>query len=191
MSMIAAPVSPDVSKLFKNISVPGKRDPSNHITMLHLGGELDIKVAIKILPLVLAITEKQQPFTVSCSEIICFPGGDDGFPIVGKLESKELVSLQKKIKKEFEGAKIKFSDKYPIYKPHVTLSYSPDKIDDFKISKTEWQVNEIALFCGSHEGGEKLYVQFPFSIKKMKKSAQCVDDIVCIWANKIILKTIR
>ena len=184
MSMIATPVSSDVGRLFSGLDIPGSRDPSDHITMIHMGDELPIKNILKILPVILAITEKQVPFTVSCSEIICFPEGKHGFPIVGKIESKELVTLQKKIKKHLEMQKIKFSDTYPIYRPHITLSYSPDKIDDFKISKTEWQVNEICLYCGDSDN-EKLYVSFLFNVKRLKKSAAYVNDFVKIWSNKI------
>jgi len=93
--------------------------------------------------------------------------------------------LRKKLKVALEDGGVKFKDKYPTYKPHITLSYADEKIKDFKISKTEWQVNEIALYCGDAGGSEKLYVSFPFAIKTAKKSAYYVNEFIKYWSTKI------
>lgn len=180
MAMIAIPVPHDVGRLFRSIDVPGNRDPSDHITLLYFGDDLSMKTIVKAIPLVYDIVSKMNPFLISTKKIETFPKGDKGYPIIAPIESEQLQDLHSKLKKSFKSHGISFSNKFPEYKPHLTLGYDKKK---FKVSlpKTQWQVNEVALYGGdTHD--EKLYVSFPFNLDvPMKKSANYILQLSQIY----------
>lgn len=173
MSMIAVPISDNISRMFREIKVSGVRDPSDHITMFYMGDEFPINKIIKSIEPIFEITKSQKPFLVSCEEIISFPEGKKGFPVVGKIESDELKKLRNKIKKALDKNKIEYDNKFPKYNPHITLSYSEEE-QSFKIPKIEFLINEIAFF-GGDEDKERIYISFPLSLNKIKKSAEYIE----------------
>jgi 2'-5' RNA ligase len=176
MAMIAIPLSLDISRLFREVEIDslGARDASDHITMFYLGDEIPIKKLVKIIPIVFDITSKTKPFSASCSKIISFPEGKKGFPIIGEVKSSELLKFREQIKKEFKKNKIKFDEKFPEYKPHVTLGYSKTKPSSIKFSKTNWSITQVGLY-GGDEADSKFFVNFPFTLgieKKVEKYAK-------------------
>lgn len=183
--MIAIPVPHDVGRLFRSVDVPGERDPSDHITLFYLGDDVPLKTIIKAIEPTFKVTSDTKPFTVSSSKITTFKKGDDGYPVIARLDSKELHEFHSKLKRALKKEKVNFSDKYPEYKPHVTLGYCHDeKIDDIKIDKVSWLVDEIAIYGGdSHD--ERIYISFPLNLNILKKSSSYIFSIVSTWKNKV------
>lgn len=179
MSMLAVPISSDISRLFREVEAEGNREPSDHITMIYFGDDMSIKDITKVIPIIHEITQDLRPFTASTKKITTFPKGEYGYPIIAPIDCKGLVQLQDDLKKEFKKNKIKFSDKYPEYNPHITLGYYKRKTKNMKFPKVEFQINEIALF-GGNEGKERLYVSFPFSLG-IEKKAGYVGRLVDEW----------
>jgi len=177
MAMIAVPVPYEVGRLFRSIEVDGQRDQSDHITMLYLGDDVKIDTIAKMVPLIFDITSKQDPFLASCKKITTFPKGDNGYPIISLVDAPQLHDIQKKLKRVLDRKGIKYSDKYPEYKPHVTLGYHKKKTKNIAFPKTQWQINEIAIYGGNNHD-EKVYVSFPLSLKvPVKKSADYIFQL--------------
>ncbi|NJO18733.1 MAG: 2'-5' RNA ligase family protein [Thioploca sp.] len=176
MAMISLQIPNDIGRMFKEIDIPGKRDATDHITLFYLGDEIDIKKVIKIIPVIFEAVNGMGPFSVSCNKITTFPMGKNGYPVIGEIKSPELIKLRNKLKKLFDKNKIKYDNKFPEYKPHLTLSYSEDEVDDIKLKNFDWKVSSISLY-GGDVSDTRLFVNFPFSLE-IKKKAELIADIM-------------
>ena len=165
--MLAIPIQPDISRLFKEFDLDIEKDPSDHITLFYFGDNLPISKILKIIPVILEVTESLKPFTASTSEYSCFDS-DDLFPVICKVKSKELMDLRSKIADAFNSSKIKYDKKFPDYNPHITLGYSKDKLKNKKFPKVEFPISQLSLY-GGDEADTKLFINFPFTINKKSK----------------------
>ena len=167
MAMVAIPISQDISRLFHGVELGENvsRDPSDHITLFYLGDELKLSKIIKMIPVIFEITSKMGPFEITCSRITTFSKGPKGYPIIAEIKSKELTELRNKIKEAFEEKKIKYDDKWPEFKPHITLGFSKKKIKNKPLDKATWGVNALSIYGGDH-ADTKLFVNFPFNLGK-------------------------
>ena len=170
MAMLAIPITKSVSRLFQGIDVDGTRDKSDHVTMVYFGDNIKINKIVKVIPILFEILSETAPFTIKTNKITTFSKGDDGYPVIAAIKSKELQDLRNKIIEEFEKKKVKFDNKYPNYNPHVTLSYSEEKVKDINIETCEWQVNEISLYCGD-VSDTRMFVNFPLGLKTKSAKA--------------------
>src|SRR5690606_40471128 len=103
------------------------------------------------------------------AKITTFEKGKYGYPIIGEVKSKGLIELRDKIEKSFKNSNIKFDNKYPEYKPHITLGYSSEKPKDIKIDKFKFSIPQISLY-GGDEHDERVFINFPFSFGLSKNA---------------------
>ena len=185
MAALMLTVPPDTQRVLRELGVPGKPCPQiDHITVLMLGDEVSIEQLAEMMPVIYEACQNQKPFTVSTSQISSFPAGDDGVPVIAKIESPELMKFQASLKKELDTAQFDLEDKWPVYKPHVTLSYcGHEKVPNKPFPKLQWGVTSLTLW-GADEGQGRLVIQFPLSLgkqhagmtmKEMKKGMQYDD----------------
>lgn len=168
MAMLAVPVPKEIGRLFYNIDVPGNKEKPDHITLFYFGDNIKMSQILKIIPAVYEITSNTKPFEAATNQINYFES-KDLFPIKLEVESKKLKQLRSNIKNEFEKEGIKFSNDFPKFNPHITLSYSEEKFEK-KIPELKWTINEIALYAGD-ESDSRLYVNFPFSLGLEKNAS--------------------
>jgi 2'-5' RNA ligase len=164
MAFLGLKVPPEIGKLFEQFTVPGNREQRDryHITVLYLGSEVSIDGIAKATEAAYGVASRARPFQVSSRLVTSFPAGDDGVPIIAKIESPELMMFQAALKVAFKSSGVSFNDKYPEYKPHVTLAYSDAGTDmpDQPIPPISWTVSELVLW-GGDEGERRIVVQFP------------------------------
>lgn len=179
--MIAVPE--DTSRVLQEIEVEGKREQHAHITVIHLGKDIPIDEISKMLPVLYEVTSHQAPFALSTQLVTTFPAGDDGTPVICKVDSPALHEFRTKVKNALDAAGIKYSNKFPNYQPHVTLAYQEGERDDQPIPRVTWGANELLLW-GSNRGTGRLVVKFPFSLPGIKAASTlkraCVQ--LAIWA---------
>lgn len=188
--MIAIPVSQDVSRLFQSIEVDGHREPSNHITLFYLGDNININVIIDIIPILYEATLDIKPFDLTCSKIKTFPKGKYGYPVIAEIKSDQLTELRSKIKKMLDRNKIDYSDKFPEYNPHLTLSYSKKKPKSIKFpQKYKWTANHLSLF-GGDEVDSKIFVNFPFDLGVKKEAMDRLTGVCYDLTNNMDLDSI-
>jgi hypothetical protein len=72
--------------------------------------------------------------------------------------------LQARLLAAYDTAGIKYENKFPEYKPHVTLAWAEDNIEEHRIPTVEWGAHEMVLW-GGDEGDRRVIVTFPFSLK--------------------------
>src|SRR5688572_6740634 len=175
MAILAIELPPATARLFSEVDVPGTPSApgSMHITLLYLGDDVPIDALAEAAKATYEVTSKTRPFTVRASRAVSFPVNpdqDEEHPEGARTESDELHDLWKRLGKALDGAGVDFSKKFPVYKPHVTLSYAPEAVEEFTIPTIEWGAHEVVLW-GGDEADERLSVTFPFSLRPSSKAA--------------------
>lgn len=167
MAILAISVPHQTARLFSDIDVPGKREAvsSMHVTLVYIGSDVPIDVLAEAVKATYAVTSKTEPFTVRATRVMSFPvnpDDEDGHPVVARLDSDALHAFRSNLARSLDEAGVEFNKKFPDYKPHVTLAYAPEPVEEFRIPAIEWGAHEIVLW-GSDEGDGRLMVTFPFS----------------------------
>ncbi len=171
MAFLGIKIPHEVGRLLKKIDVDGKKVPDSeyHITIAHFEDNWPVSDAAKTLETTFEVLKNFKPFKILIKNISCFPKGENGVPILAKVDSKELQKLNKKLKAAYGKKRIEFSKIHKEFKPHITLSYSDKTIDEKKIDTIEFIVHEIVLWCGDN-GDDRLFVTFPLENKQSKNS---------------------
>ncbi len=145
--------------------VPGIVEPREHyhITLLYLGSEVPIETVSQALVVAYRVSETTRPIPLMIDEISSFPKGDDGVPIICQVKSPELHKLWNDLCMAFDDAKVPYSKKFPIYKPHITLSYSDKPLKDkLEVGPFDWVSYEMVLWSGD-SGDDEVAITIPFS----------------------------
>lgn len=180
MAFLGIRVPHEAGRLLTNIEVPGKETaPSEmHITLLHFEENWPISEMARALEATYDIVSKVKPFLVMTEKVICFPKGEEAAAIVAQVKSAELHELHEKLTKEFDKVKIDFSKTFKDFKPHITLAYNEDEIDDFEIDPpVEFVVQELVLWGGDH-GDDRIFVTFPLKGPEKQKHALLLQKAV-------------
>ena len=103
MAFVGLRVPHETARLLGGLEVPGKKEPTSsfHVTMFHLGDEVPIEALVKVIQVTFGITTETKPFTVRTSQLTSFPKGDDGTPIICRIESDSLHDLRDKLKEAY------------------------------------------------------------------------------------------
>lgn len=163
MAFLGIKISHDIGRLLSNIDVPDEKvSPSEyHITLLHFGDNWPIAELIKAMQAAYDVVSNTKPFLAKVEEVDCFsPPENKPFPIITKVQSKDLHKLNDQLKKEFDKKHIEYSKTYKDYKPHITLAYAKDSIKKFKIDPLEFSIAELVLWGGDH-GDDRIIITFP------------------------------
>ena len=179
MTFLHLPIPSNISEILQSIPLSGKivrADPSDHCTLMYFEDDMDLDYALKIIPIVANITSKTKPFIINFSKFSSFPSGKYGTPIVCILKSPELIKLRTEIKNAFEDNDIDFSNKFPSFKPHITLGYYEEEHSG-KFNEVAFPVNKIIFELNSdNKEKETLKVEFPFG-NTIKYSEALLDHI--------------
>jgi 2'-5' RNA ligase len=167
-------------RLIKQLNVPGdKESPSEyHITLLCFEDNWPIAEISKALEATYDVISEISPFCVKATKVSHFPKREDNpIPIIAPIDSDELQELHKKLAKEFDKQKIDFKKTFKDYKPHITLAYSEDEHDDFKIDPAiEFIVNEVVLW-GGDSGDDRIFITFPLKGPERTKQSMLIQKI--------------
>jgi 2'-5' RNA ligase len=174
MAFLGIKIPHETARLLGQIAIEGTPEsPATfHITLLYLGKEVPVEDLAKCIEATFAVTSVTKPFTAQTTLVTSFPANpDDGIPIICRVESEPLHALQAALVASFKEHGVPFSDKYPEYKPHITLGYLPEGAPpDQTIPAVEWGVGEVVLW-GGDSGDDVLVVQFPFSLASGREAA--------------------
>lgn len=168
----------EAGRLLSKLEVPGDQEsPSEyHITLLHLGDNWPISEVCKAMEAAYQVISKIEPFHVKAKKVSHFPPREGHpTPIVAPVESEELHELRKKLATRFNKEKIDFSKTFKDFKPHITLAYSEEGHDDYKIDPAlEFVVNEVVLWGGDH-GDDRIFITFPLKGPERHKHSYLVQ----------------
>ena len=139
--------------LAKQFPLLGNDDSAPHTTALFIG-HVPKKHEKLLLETVKRVVKEFNPFEMELDDkVTYFPATKhlDGCKIAKlKIISPELHKLNKSLVGAIESAEMKMDNHFPIYKPHVTLSYMPEgrKAYDRDFPQGSWVVNEIHIWNG-------------------------------------------
>lgn len=171
MSFLGIKIPNECGRLLSTLDVAGEKEsPSSyHITLLHFEDNFPIPEIAKALETTYDIISKIKPFTITVNTIGCFkPKEDKPVPIIAKIKSDDLSNLRKKLADAFDKCNIDFSKRFPDFKPHITLSYADELVDDYKIDSLDIAINEVVLW-GGNNGEDRVFITFPFKISEEEK----------------------
>jgi 2'-5' RNA ligase len=165
MAILGIRTPHDVARLLGQIEVPGERVPGDekHITLVHFGTNIPIEVISRAMVAAYEVASSTVPFPIQVLEAKCFEPGDDGTPVVCPVVSPEIYDLWGSLCKALDKAEVSYSKKWPIFIPHITLSYAEEPQDPFPVGPFEWSVYEMVLW-GGDSGDERVSITFPFSL---------------------------
>lgn len=170
MAFLGIRIPHETGRLLAGIDVPGEKEGASeyHITLLCFDENWPISEIAHALEATYDVVSKVKPFIAMTEEVTCFPKHGDTAAIVAKVKSAELHELRDKLAKEFEKCKIEFSKTFKDYKPHITLAYNEDEIDEFKIDPVEFSIQELVLWGGDH-GDDRIFITFPLKGPEKQK----------------------
>ena len=177
MAFLGIRVPHECGRLLSQIEVDGDKTSTSdlHITLLHFGDEWPISEISKSLEATYKIVSDVKPFRVKMNRVSHFSKGEGGkYPIISRVESKELHKVREALAKEFDKKKIEYSKNFKDYKPHVTLAYIDDEPNDFDFDAVEFVVQEIVLWGGDH-GDDRIFVTFSLAGPEANKNALLVQ----------------
>lgn len=137
-------------------------DPKDyHVTCVYLGKGLDWSKIEEILNVIVDWAKDQQPFMAYINRTTTFPAHptDKTVPWVGCVDAPELFWMQRDLMRVLDENRIAFDDKWPVFRPHVTLAYAastsnPDSFEAYQAPLTRplnWLVDEVTVYAGEQE----------------------------------------
>jgi len=173
MAFLGIRIPHETGRLLSKIDVPGEKVSVSemHITLLYFGDEWPISEISKSLEAAYSVISETQPFLVKMDKVTHFSKSPEGkFPIITRVESKDLHKMRDALARKFDKEKIEFSKIHKDYKPHITLSYCEEEPEDVGFHPVEFAVQEIVLWGGDH-GDDRIFVTFPLAGPEISKSS--------------------
>lgn len=139
-------------KLAKRFPSLGEDDPSpSHVTFLYIGDVKEADKQDKLVELLRECLRKWWPgakATLDKLEYFDHHDKDRRVPYVSVKFDKDLSGFQKRVQQELRDAGFEINDKFPEFKPHVTLAYMPglDAVWKGNVPKGSWEFDEMEVW---------------------------------------------
>lgn len=182
MAFIGLRVPLEAARLLSSVDVPGERQPPSdmHVTCVYLGKGVPMAQVAKAMVVLARVAAGFRPITFDLARVSNFPRNpDDGWPVICPVSSLELQRLHAEVKAALLQYGIPFSNKYPDYKPHVTLSYVRDGAPDFSVDEelpdpVPVAVHELTIW-GGDRGPDQVMVTVPLTLTPLERAASRVS----------------
>lgn len=178
MAFLGLRVPLETGRLLESVEVPGEKKASSemHVTILYLGKNLPVETVAQAMIAAYNVTSKTPPFICGVKEVSSFPENpDDGIPIIAPIISPGLHAFRAALLDEFTRLKVPYSNKYPDYKPHISLSYITDNSMDSYNAPMQgpltWTAS-AAVIWGGNRNDEMLCVDLPFVLGPIERVAR-------------------
>lgn len=166
MALLSIRVPSEIGSLLAQVPVPGTKEQKDtlHITLVYLGDDVPMERVAQAALACFGVAETTRPFTVSTKLVTTFEGKEGEIPVICRVESDALHAFQKRLCEAFDAAGIEYSKKFPEYKPHITLSYAPERPADKAIPEVSFTVSDFVLWAGD-DGENKMVVKLPLTMQ--------------------------
>lgn len=164
MAMLGISVPDTAARVLEDLELPGDPERHPHVTILNFGDDIPISQLASMMVAAYSVASTWRPFTVKTELVTCFPKGKNGVPVVGLLDSDALQALHGTLCRAMDSVELEYSKRFPIYRPHVTLSWAEDPLDDLPIPPVQWGAHELVLW-GGNRGDGRVVVHMPFSLQ--------------------------
>lgn len=165
MAFLGLRLPSEVGRYLAAVDVPGERVDYGHahVTITYLGDDVPLETVMRAAAVVASTAQMFSPIHCLTRSVSSFPAGDEGkHPIICPVESPELRRFKAALDRAFDLVGIDYNRKFPEYKPHTTLSYSPVPVADRAMPVLEWVAFEVVVWGGDERDGG-VVVEAPFS----------------------------
>lgn len=147
MSYLRIRVPENISSILSAIDVPGTKVPAHdmHVSLLYISRSNSTEELKHISRVVHRTLYNKLHTIITFSQVDYFDAGEDGYPIIIKFDNQELQQIHNDLKTAFINENIKFDNSYPTFNLHITLSYSQEKIEPFKIPEMSFNAIGVQL----------------------------------------------
>jgi 2'-5' RNA ligase len=178
MAFIGLRVPADAARILESHEVPGERLSASdmHVTILYLGKNVPVIDLAKAMVAAYGVATRTSPLSLVVDRVTNFPVGNDGWPLICRIESPELQSLNADLKAEFTRLGLPFNNKWPIYAPHITMSYLKDQqpadliFDSPLPGPLPFVVHELTIW-GGDDGDGRVHINIPFVLSPIQRMA--------------------
>lgn len=165
MAFIGLRLPAEIGRHLAAVDVPGERVDYGHahVTISYLGNDTPTEEAMRAAAVLVRVAAQFRPIRCETSKVINFPAGDSGkYPVICPVKSPELHRFKKALEEAFKEEGVDFDTKFPVYKPHTTLSYSDEPVKDKAMPPLEW-VSHEAILWGGDERDAGVVVEAPLN----------------------------
>lgn len=150
MAFIGVEVPESVSDYLAGMGAPGApEDPATmHITMVYLGKKAPVEKLLRATLVLYRLCEETGPFNAGFAVRTSFPDRGNGTPVIARVISPGLHAFRKTLCERLRAAGVDYDEKFPEFKPHVTMSYSGTPVPDAPLRPTVWTIGSIAVWGG-------------------------------------------
>ena len=120
---IFVPLPEDIANQFPPEGKEGEDSSPAHVTVLYVGDLEDSEKQEELIDVVQKTASVLGSFEVNLGRVEEFVNDENQRVTHSPVEGKDLHKLHNIMKGVLKFMKISFSDKYPEYKPHVTIEY--------------------------------------------------------------------
>lgn len=178
MAFIGLRVPADAARLLESHEVPGERLSASdmHVTILYLGKTVPMVELAKAMVAAYGVATRTSPLSLAIDRVTNFPVGPDGWPLICRIESPELQKLSADLRAEFTRLGLPFNNKWPDYKPHVTMAYLKEQqpegfaFDSPLPGPLPFVVHELTIW-GGDDGDGRVHINIPFSLSPAQRMA--------------------
>jgi 2'-5' RNA ligase len=170
MAFIGVKVPAEVGRMLESIDVPGERHSLSdmHVTLLYLGKGIDFISVAKTMVATHEVASRTRPFMAWGDTVSSFPSNpEDGIPVIVPVNSQPLHVFRTALANRFDELGIRYSKKYPDFKPHITLSYVKDPDPGFQVPSEPlpgyagWVVYDVTIWAGDGSMSEGTEIRIP------------------------------
>ena len=169
MALLGIVVPPEVTSYLDQIEVPGKvPTEKKHITLCYFEEDgLTLEEKGRALEVAFSVAASSKALNLAVHTVNRFPTGEDGIPIIAEVDSVDLLNFRADLCFELDRAGVRYSKKFPNYRPHITLSYcAPEVFKSTPMPKTSiepinWTCFDIAFWDGN---GDDKTTSIPLSL---------------------------
>jgi 2'-5' RNA ligase len=154
-----------------------------HVTMVYLGDDVPAETLEGCMSALLDVAGETEPFEAAVREVGTFaPHPEKGtVPVIGKVESDDLHRLRERVCATLKEHGVAYDEKFPVYRPHVTLAYSGDPAVHYDGAANKnvdpgvrWEVTDIVVW-GGDQGEDRVSMTFPFKTTMSERLARRVQ----------------
>ena len=146
------PLPDELANQFPADGKAGEDSSPPHVTVLYVGDLEDLEDQEEFIDVVEEATNSLMPFEVSLGPVEEFK--NEGQRVThSSVKGKDIHKLHKILVKALKSARIPFSDKHPVYSPHVTIEYVNDGEEEKYADKKpsgDWVVDHFWIW-GTNE----------------------------------------
>ena len=150
MAFIGLDVPRSVAEQLAGMGAPGSpEDPASmHVTMIYLGKKAPIEKLLKATLILYSVCQETAPFNAGFAVRTSFPDRGNGTPVIARIVSPGLHALREALCGRLRAAGVDYDEKFPEFKPHVTMAYCDSAVPDAPLAPTVWTVGAVSIWGG-------------------------------------------